>query len=111
MHRKFIAFIISTAVAVTALSAPARADTDDIARALVGIAALALIGKALSDNDNGLNRLRQIYGTQMDNTPFREAFRLITNNTDSGPDEFLRLSERFEEIGRFQASCRATATS
>lgn len=61
------------------------------------------VSLALSDNDNGLNRLRQIYGTQMDNTPFREAFRLITNNTDSGPDEFLRLSERFEEIGRFQA--------
>jgi hypothetical protein len=61
------------------------------------------VALALSDNDNGLNRLRQIYGTQMDNTPFREAFRLITNNTDSGPDEFLRLSERFEEIGRFQA--------
>lgn len=61
------------------------------------------VSLALSDNDNGLNRLRQIYGTQMDNTPFREAFRLITNNTDSGPDEFLRLSERFDEIGRFQA--------
>ncbi|MDF1793177.1 MAG: hypothetical protein P1U88_14770 [Thalassobaculaceae bacterium] len=61
------------------------------------------VALALSDNDNGLNRLRQIYGTQMDDTPFREAFRLITNNTDSGPDEFLRLSERFEEIGRFQA--------
>ncbi|WPZ34153.1 tetratricopeptide repeat protein [Thalassobaculum sp. OXR-137] len=61
------------------------------------------VSLALSDNDNGLNRLRQIYGTQMDDTPFREAFRLITNNTDSGPDEFLRLSERFEEIGRFQA--------
>ena len=61
------------------------------------------VALALSDNDNGLNRLRQIYGTQMDDTPFREAFRLITNNTDSGPDEFLRLTERFEEIGRFQA--------
>ncbi len=61
------------------------------------------VSLALSDNDQGLNRLRQIYGTQMENTPFREAFRLITNNTDSGPDEFLRLSERFEEIGRFQA--------
>jgi hypothetical protein len=52
MHRKFIALIISTAVAVTALSAPARADSDDIARALFGIAALALIGKALSDDDS-----------------------------------------------------------
>ena len=61
------------------------------------------VALALSDNAQGLNRIRQIYGTQMDNTPFREAFRLITNNTDSGPDEFLRLTERFEEIGRFQA--------
>jgi tetratricopeptide (TPR) repeat protein len=61
------------------------------------------VALSLSDNANGLNRLRQIYGTQMDNTPFREAFRLITNNTDSGPDEFLRITERFDEIGRFQA--------
>ncbi|MEX0338233.1 MAG: hypothetical protein AB3N11_04250 [Arenibacterium sp.] len=52
MHRKFIALIVSSAIGVTALAAPARAaDAEDIAGALFGIAALALIGKALSDRD------------------------------------------------------------
>ncbi|NQW11431.1 MAG: hypothetical protein HQ481_16315 [Alphaproteobacteria bacterium] len=61
------------------------------------------VSLALSDNTDGLNRLRQIYSSQMDATRYREAFRLITNNTDSGPDEFMRLTERFDEIGQFQA--------
>ncbi len=47
MHRKFIALVLSTALAITGLSAvPARAD-GDTARLLAGIAALALIGAAI----------------------------------------------------------------
>jgi tetratricopeptide (TPR) repeat protein len=61
------------------------------------------VSLSLSDNAEGLNRLRQLYSAQMDNTPYREAFRLITNSTSSQPDDFMRLTERFEEIGRFQA--------
>lgn len=50
MHRKFIAFILGTAIAVASAStaAPARAD-DDLVKALAGFAALAIIGKAISD--------------------------------------------------------------
>lgn len=50
MHRKFIALILGTAIAVAGAStaAPARA-SDDLAKALVGFAALALIGKAIND--------------------------------------------------------------
>ena len=58
---------------------------------------------SLSENAEGLNRLRQLYSSQMDNTPYREAFRLITNSTTGQPDDFMRLTERFEEIGQFQA--------
>ncbi|MEQ9333355.1 tetratricopeptide repeat protein [Thalassobaculum sp.] len=61
------------------------------------------VSLSLSDNGEGLNRLRQLYANQMDNTPYREAFRLITNNTSGQPDDFMKLTERFEEIGRFQA--------
>lgn len=50
MHRKFIALIVSAAVAVTGFTAPARADSDDIAKALLGFTALALIAKAIDDN-------------------------------------------------------------
>ena len=61
------------------------------------------VSLSLSDNDEGLNGLRQLYASQMDNTPYREAFRLITNNTSGQPDDFMKLTERFEEIGAFQA--------
>ncbi|HEY9547859.1 MAG TPA: hypothetical protein VIR45_00025, partial [Kiloniellaceae bacterium] len=61
------------------------------------------VSLSLSENAEGLNLLRQLYASQMDNTPYREAFRLITNSTTGQPDDFMRLTERFEEIGRFQA--------
>ncbi|HBS49482.1 MAG TPA: hypothetical protein DEA05_05040 [Rhodobacteraceae bacterium] len=51
MHRKFIALIVATAVAVTGLSAaPARAD-EDTARIIAGIAALALLGAAIREHN------------------------------------------------------------
>lgn len=52
MHRKFIALIVSAAVAVTGFTAPARADGDDLAKALLGFTALALIAKAIDDNNS-----------------------------------------------------------
>ncbi|MEY8839332.1 hypothetical protein AB9K41_09920 [Cribrihabitans sp. XS_ASV171] len=57
MHRKFIALIVSTAIAVTGLSAaPARAaDPHDI---LGGIAALAIIGAAINHYDKKRDRER-----------------------------------------------------
>lgn len=52
MHRKFIALIIATAVAVTGLSAaPARADENDLVKFLAGFAALAIIGSAIHNRD------------------------------------------------------------
>ncbi len=50
MHRKFIALVISTAIAITGASAlPARAGTNDVAKVLIGIAAIAIIGNAIND--------------------------------------------------------------
>ncbi|MFD1509257.1 hypothetical protein [Lacimonas salitolerans] len=50
MSRKFIATILAGALAVTAFAAaPARADSKDVAKALAGIAALAIIAKAIDD--------------------------------------------------------------
>lgn len=47
MHRKFIALILATAMAITGLSAaPARAD-GDTARVFAGLAFLALLGAAI----------------------------------------------------------------
>ncbi|MGB7242433.1 MAG: hypothetical protein WBC93_10145 [Sulfitobacter sp.] len=49
-HRKFIAAIVSTAMLVTGISAaPARADTDDLAKALAAIVGVAIIGSAINN--------------------------------------------------------------
>ncbi len=49
MHRKFIALVISTAIAITGVSVlPARADNNDVAKVLFGIAAIAIIGNAIN---------------------------------------------------------------
>ncbi|MEQ8332943.1 hypothetical protein [Nisaea sp.] len=61
------------------------------------------VSLSLSNNIDQLSRVRQIFTQQMDNTPFREAFRLITNKTEGELDDFRTLADRFGEIGRFQA--------
>lgn len=58
---------------------------------------------SMTDDFDQLNRVRQIYTQQMDGTPYREAFRLITNRTEGDLNDFRTLTARFEEIGRFQA--------
>jgi hypothetical protein len=50
MHRKFIAIVIAASMAVTGFSAaPARADAEDVAKVIAGVAALAIIGSAIKD--------------------------------------------------------------
>ncbi len=50
MHRKFIALVLSLAVAVTGFAAaPARAD-EDVAKVLFGLTALAILGAAIHDH-------------------------------------------------------------
>lgn len=66
MHRFFIAAVSAAALVITGLSAvPARADGNDVARALAGIAALALIAKAIDDrNDRKAARQQHQYRHQ-----------------------------------------------
>jgi len=64
MHRKFIALILATAMAITGLSAaPARAD-GDTARIFAGLALLAIIGAAIQDNANKRHNVTRQYYTQ-----------------------------------------------
>jgi tetratricopeptide (TPR) repeat protein len=58
---------------------------------------------SMTDDFDQLNRVRQLYTQQMDGTPYREAFRLITNRAEGDLNDFRTLTSRFEEIGRFQA--------
>ncbi len=62
MHRKFIALILATSVAVTGLSAaPAHAD-GKTARIFAGLAALAILGAVINDSNRRHNVNR--YQTQ-----------------------------------------------
>ncbi len=52
MSRKFMSFVLATALTVTGLSsAPAHAGNNDFAKALVGIAAVAMIAKAIEQEN------------------------------------------------------------
>lgn len=51
MTKSLLAFVLSATLAVTGLAAaPARADTNDIGKVLLGVAAIAVIAKVASDN-------------------------------------------------------------
>jgi hypothetical protein len=65
MHRKFIAAAIAATIAITGFAAaPARADGDDVARALAGIAALALIARAIDKRNDERAVTRQQHNFQ-----------------------------------------------
>lgn len=51
MHKRFITLILALGVVVAGIgaAAPARADAEDVAKVLAGIAALAIIGAAIED--------------------------------------------------------------
>lgn len=53
MYRKFIATIAAASIAITALgTTPARADDDDLARALAAILGVAVIGSIINDRND-----------------------------------------------------------
>lgn len=65
MHRKFIAMILAMAIAITGFSARAAqaGNNDDVAKWIAGLAALAIIGAAVSErNDNKKSRPPHSYG-------------------------------------------------
>ncbi|WP_299349500.1 hypothetical protein [uncultured Shimia sp.] len=62
MSRKFIATIVATAIAVTGIaSAPARADSDDIAKLLFGAAAIYAISRAVKDDKSRVSTTSRDY--------------------------------------------------
>ncbi|MCZ0813450.1 MAG: hypothetical protein ACQEVT_13880 [Pseudomonadota bacterium] len=69
LHRKFIAAILASAIAITGMTAaPARAD-NDAAKIIVGAAALALIGAAVADARQSGNH--SVYRNQRSYAPKR----------------------------------------
>ncbi len=61
------------------------------------------VALSLSENLSALAEVRQRFSVAMDATPFREAFRIISNRNDNDPSDFRTLVSRFDEISGFQA--------
>ncbi|WP_157089306.1 tetratricopeptide repeat protein [Oceanibaculum pacificum] len=61
------------------------------------------ISASMSENGQQVALIRQNYAQSMDNTPYREAFRLITNTTSGDLADLQTLTQRFQEVQRFQS--------
>ncbi|VAV93263.1 hypothetical protein MNBD_ALPHA07-1536 [hydrothermal vent metagenome] len=67
IHRKFIALIAATSIAVTGLTAAPAQAKDDTAKIIAGVAALALIGVVVSQSNKSRNRNRTTRTQPYDN--------------------------------------------
>jgi tetratricopeptide (TPR) repeat protein len=61
------------------------------------------ISASMSEDTPAVVLIRQNYAQAMDGTRFREAFRLITNTTSGDLNDLRTLTQRFQEVERFQS--------
>lgn len=61
------------------------------------------ISASMSENTPMVVLIRQNFAQAMDATRFREAFRLITNTTSGDLNDLRTLTQRFQEVERFQS--------
>ena len=61
------------------------------------------VSLALAGDSTRLGQVRARFGSAMDRTQFREAFRLITNPSEGALNDYSKLSARYQEIDRFQS--------
>lgn len=101
MHRKFIAFIISAAMAVTAFTAPARADGQDVAKVLAGIAALAIIGKVINDHNDNKTVTRNVYQTPPRYQPVPPRYQPVPPRYQPGPPRYVTPRPVPPAVSRF----------
>jgi Ni/Co efflux regulator RcnB len=121
IHRKFIALIAATSIAITGFtSAPAYAK-DDTAKIIVGAAALALIGVAIAQSNKDKRRNRtsrgQIYdngGYYGDNSGYRnddyyDNDNRYNNGYRRGHDNYNRPLPRRAQRKVLPRSCKVEA--
>lgn len=61
------------------------------------------IAASMSENTAQVIAIRQAHAPAMDNSPYREAFRLITNTTSGDLADLETLTQRFQDVQRFQS--------
>jgi hypothetical protein len=110
MSRKFIATILAASIAITSFTvAPARAASDDdVAKFLFGIATLAIIGKAISNNDRDRDH-DVVVRPQPNNRKVLPRRCLTRAETAVGNKRVMRakcLNRHYARAERLPQSCR-----
>ena len=60
------------------------------------------IAMTLSGNERGIDRLRLDYGEAMDDSPFRDAFRLIASPETFGLINYTSIAGKVKDVKNFQ---------
>ena len=60
------------------------------------------IAMTLSGNERGIDRLRLDYGEAMDDSPFRDAFRLIASPDTFGLISYKSIAGKVKDVKNFQ---------
>ena len=85
MHRNFIRLIAAASIAITSLgvaAAPARADSDDTARALAALLGLAIVGAAIHDKNKRDDRIVTRHRHVEPHKPHKKKRHHHSNNID-----------------------------
>ncbi|MCB2099446.1 MAG: hypothetical protein KDE22_01150, partial [Rhodobacterales bacterium] len=77
---------------------PNQALDDRAARRVLNLG----VALTLAGNERAVSRLRRDYGPAMDQTLFRDAFRLVADTPEPGPTDVRRLSELVSEAENFR---------
>ncbi|MGE5504967.1 MAG: tetratricopeptide repeat protein, partial [Actinomycetota bacterium] len=56
----------------------------------------------LAKDDRGLQRIRRVWGAHMAATDFREAFELLTSETERGIIDYRRVGDKIKQVQDFQ---------
>ncbi len=103
MHRKFIAIILASALAITGLNARAAAagNSDDIAKWIAGIATLAIIGAAISNQNDRKSKPRKQHG---------HGQNYHWQYSDQGQGNLTRERRKARHAHALPGRCRTAAT-
>lgn len=103
MHRKFIAIILASALAITGLSVRTAeaGKSDDIAKWTAGFATLAIIGAAIFNQNDRKSKPREQHG------PVQNYHRQYSNQ---GHGQLTREKRRTRHSHALPGQCRTAAT-
>lgn len=77
---------------------PGQKLSEDMARLVLDLAT----AQTLANQDRALARIKRLYGPFMEQTRFRDAFNLLTSDTDRGLIDYRKVADKIKEVESFQ---------